>query len=455
MKKSVCNSVFFKSSLLAGVCALTMGGGSAFAGAFGLHEQSAEALGASFAGVAAGSGGLSAMFWNPATLTQNGGFQVSTSGSLLIPSMSDKNTTAAAPISALPSPGNMISPVLLPAGYLSYQINDQFWVGLSLNTPFGLSTKNPVGTAPALWGLTTSVFSENITPQIAYRLNDWISIGAGLQVEYFEVRETNQDASAALLGGGFAADTLKGNSWGVGFTLGVDLKPMDGTDIGIGYRSQVREGLKGSLSAVANVLPLPGVFLVPFSASVSAPLTLPDSISVGLRQRITPTFTLLAGVEWTDWSRVQTLTVTTTSATSPAGILATGTPIIVDQLKYKDGWMFSLGGEYKWSDAITLRAGGAYEISPISNSNRDVRLLDSNRVWLSLGASYKVSSKLKFDISYAHIFYASGTVNIPAGSTTPALPLGYTGASSARGDVISVGLTYRFDDPVKAVIAKY
>ncbi|MFO1033989.1 MAG: outer membrane protein transport protein, partial [Hyphomicrobiales bacterium] len=42
--------------------------GTAMAGGFAIREQSAEGQGAAFAGVAAGTDGLSSMFWNPATM---------------------------------------------------------------------------------------------------------------------------------------------------------------------------------------------------------------------------------------------------------------------------------------------------------------------------------------------------------------------------------------------------
>ena len=285
--------------LFAGVCVAALGANGALAGSYGLHEQSAEALGESFAGVAAGAGGLSAMFWNPATLTNNAGMQSSSSLSLLIPYSAPTFTGTnifgvGAGLPALTTGSNQfVAPVALPASYSSYQVNDKLWLGLAVNTPFGLSTKNPLGSSAELWGLTTTVFTTDINPQIAYKINDWISVGAGLQIEYMETRQT---AALAPIANPPVAQ-LKGSSWGVGFNLGVTVKPIDGTEIGIGYRSQVREGLKGNLTGVIA----PGPVALP-AIPVSAPLTLPDSINVGLRQRISPQFTLLAGLEWTDWS---------------------------------------------------------------------------------------------------------------------------------------------------------
>ena len=55
------------------------------AGAFYARDQSATAGGESFAGVAAGSGGLSSMFWNPATITMTPGIQTEAHGSVVIP----------------------------------------------------------------------------------------------------------------------------------------------------------------------------------------------------------------------------------------------------------------------------------------------------------------------------------------------------------------------------------
>src|SRR5215210_418417 len=76
--RSLARSAIALSALLAAVAI-------AHAGAFGIREQSATAQGKSFAGVAAGSGGLSSMFWNPATITMTPGIQTEAHGSVVIP----------------------------------------------------------------------------------------------------------------------------------------------------------------------------------------------------------------------------------------------------------------------------------------------------------------------------------------------------------------------------------
>ena len=59
---------------LVSVVALLVAPHEAEAGAFAIREQSATGQGMSFAGVAAGSGGVSSIFWNPATITMKPGW---------------------------------------------------------------------------------------------------------------------------------------------------------------------------------------------------------------------------------------------------------------------------------------------------------------------------------------------------------------------------------------------
>ena len=66
--------------------ALVVGTTQALAGGLAIREQSAWGEGASYAGVAAG-GSVSAMFWNPATMTQTGKFALENSAALIFPAV--------------------------------------------------------------------------------------------------------------------------------------------------------------------------------------------------------------------------------------------------------------------------------------------------------------------------------------------------------------------------------
>ena len=420
----------------AGISALVVGCASSHAGSFSLREQDAVAQGSAFAGSAAGAGGVSSMYWNPAVLTQTPGWTVQRSFSGIFPKANITTTGglgAGAPFN-LGSPGDVGQAALLPSGAMSYQLTDKIFLGLTTNTPFGLVTKTPFGAASQTYGTSSKIFSMNATPTVAYRFNDFISVGAGLQVQYFK---TTLKSATGL---GFPAPaqnvTLKGNDTTVGYTVGVNLTPFQGTNIGIGYRSGHDNTLEGSFATPASV------------TRIKADANLPGILSIGLTQDINTQWQVMAGFEWTNWSTFSRFPVT--DAASGAPIIAGGRPLVL-AFDYKDSYYFSAGAAYKYNPNWTFRGGLAYEISPIDDVTRATRLPDTDRFWLALGASYKLNDKLTFDASYSHAFGVGGRkINI-LNATNPAFgaPVTYSGKVNASVDIISVGLRYNFGETVK------
>ncbi len=433
-------------TLAAASCAVAMSS-AAQAGAFLLREQSTEATGLSTAGAAAGGGGLGSMFWNPATITDHAGWQSSWSLTGIFP---ESKITAGGGSSLLAygaNSGNVSQSAVLPASYSTYQLNDKIWLGLAVNTPFGLVTQSNNIWAGSTLGITSKIESYDFNPTIAYKVNDMLSVAAGVQAMYFKTYLRKAIDLPNLFGAGspFADASVRGDGWGFGFTLGATLKPVEGTEIGIGYRSSVTEKQKGNINFGQQII-LPGPLLVQPLPVGSYPaqltLKLPDVVTLGLKQRITNDLTLLAGFEWDHWNTVQQLPITSSGGFPPAG-----TVYETISARFTNGYIVSLGGEYKWNPNLTLRAGVAYEKSPINNSNRLTILPDSDRVWTSIGAGWKVSDKLKLDFSYAHLFGRDGTVNITQANPAPLPATTLVGSSRAHVDLVSVGLTYRWDDP--------
>lgn len=362
-----------------GFATLALTASTALAGGFALREQSAEAQGNSFAGVAAGTDGLSSMFWNPATLALHAdeGFVSETSASLIIP-YSKASTPA-------PGSGNIGVTTPVPASYMSYAISDRLVLGMGVNAPFGLATKSDMW-AGAAQGQKSKVASYDFSPTVGFKISDGISVGAGLQLNYLDVTLTN---SHPLLG---QFVDVNGNDWGIGFTLGALLQPTETTSIGIGYRSAMKHTLEGSGTTRA---PVP-LHLTDWD--ISAPFTSPETVTVGVAQKVGDSLTLKGGIEWTNWSRFKSLDIS-----------FAGTPLVLSTHEnWKDGWFYSVGGDYDVNDALTLRAGVAYEKSPVPDGWRTVRMPDNDRYWLSMGGSYKLTDRATANLSYSHVFMDKG-----------------------------------------------
>ena len=421
-----------KAVLLAcsGIGVLLAATAGANAGGFAVREQSAFGQGSSYAGVAAG-GSLSSMFWNPAIMTQMPGIQSELVLTGILP-FAANTVGAGSTLAAFGGTGNTADNALVPAGYFSYQLNPSLWLGMSINSPFGLSVS-----FPDLWAgrdyaaASTSLKTYNATPSFAYRFNDWISIGFGVQIQYAKADLSKGPTPFFGPPPGFVpldAD-LSGNGWGYGFTAGVTLTPTPTTTIGLGYRSAINQKIDGTLAITGTP-----------TANVGTTLDLPDTISLGLRQRLTPQWTGLATIEWTNWSRIGTSEVVTSN-----GAIATTLPF-----QYKDGWLFSTGAEYQWTDKLAVRGGVGYEISPITDDVRIPLLPDNDRYWLSVGATYQLANKMSFDFAYSHLFVKSTSINITSTANPWFDGIAYAGTVDSHIDILSAALKYRWDDPAPA-----
>jgi long-chain fatty acid transport protein len=427
----------FAALSLSTAFAALMWGQSAQAGGFAIREQSAMGQGSSFAGVAAG-GGPSSMFWNPATMTQVQGRTSEMDATVILPTASQTGSSAIV-VPALGSfgftsgVGNSGSPALVPASYTTWQLSDRFWAGISTNAPFGLGVNfENQNWAGAAYGQTTTLQTYNVSPSIAYKLTDWLSLGLGVQIQYGVANLANFDG---VLGAGNSRTlTINGSGWAYGWTAGVTFTPTPTTKIGVGYRSQLDQEIEGSLFGGGT----PG--------AVKTTLKLPDMISVGLRQGLAAGWTLLGTFEWTNWSRIGTSTLV--QANGAAATSTSGAAITLP-FQYSDGYFYSAGLEYAFTPSWTLRAGFGYEQSPITDLVRTPRLPDNDRYWYSVGATNKISNKLSVDLAYTFIDVKDAPMNITAASGNPFFngAVNYVGSSSAHINILAVGVKYRWDDP--------
>ena len=389
---------------------------AAFAGGFEIREQSAFFSGTAYAGTAAGGSSLSSIFWNPATSSFVGnGITTDSSYTLVLPDADIHADTI--------SPGLVGDPdvdigrdALVPASYAAWRYSDKTVLAVSMNSPFGLTTKpDNTGWAGHFLAQTSKVVSYNLTPSVSYQLAPMISVGAGLQLQYSEIKALDTSAYKTDL-----------DDFGVGATAGINVTPFRGTSIGLGYRSRIEHDFEGDFKpSTGGTLPIEATF------------DTPDKVTLSLRQELTSKARLLASIDWTNWSLLQTVPVniTPTPAGPPAQII----------FNWEDGWSYAVGGEYDVTPKLTLRAGINYEESPIQDdTSRLIQLPDSNRIWFGLGASYAWSDKTTINVSYLHVeleeshFDRVGLQGTASGAIT--------GDADVSADAISVGLTMKADD---------
>ena len=262
-----------------------------------------------------------------------------------------------------------------------------------------------------------------------------LAIGAGVQFQYFDLVRLTA-ATPLLPPPPFSPQVISdinGDDFGVGFMAGVNFSPAPGTSIGLGFRSSIHHQLEGD-TTIGSIAQAP----------IRADIDLPDKVTFSFRQAVSPSARVLGTVDWTNWSRFGVIPVVLQGALTPLPGVAGDTVANLD-FRWRDGWLFALGGEYDWSPNLTMRAGVNYDISPVDSATaRLLQVPDSNRIWVSVGASYKLSSASSIDLAYSHGFFENNAPfnRIPGQVALPPL----LGEAEVSSDMISVSWKMRISN---------
>lgn len=397
------------------------------ASGFFLKEQSAAAQGNAFAGATAGAEDISYSFYNPAGLTRHKGTKVSFGGTWISPRSTAKDANSRYPSLHDSGKGhsgyvdNIVHAAMAPQFYLSHQLNDKVTAGLSLNAPYGMITKYDDQWAGRFHGTVSKVTAVTLTPMVAYKATDKLSIGGGIQMQYIKaILRNGQNAVVAE-----DRANLNGDTFDVGYQLGALYELSDATRFGVGYRSQIRHKLKGDVKFDGPLSML--------NQDISARLTTPASFTVGAYHDLTNRLSVMAEYSRVFWSSFKNLHI----------IGENGLDSLTEE-NWRDTNFYALGASYQMDDQWKLRLGIAYDQSAVGNEYRTPRIPDSNRFWYSAGLEYKYNEKMTFNIGYTYIHASKAKVNLRGDHGGD----GYRGALTAdysnRVNIVAASVSYNF-----------
>lgn len=393
----------------------------------------AEAAGKGFAFVAQADN-PSAVHYNPAGLTQLKGSQISVGYVYEAPMFSVDSKATGDNV-------NMQKQVFyLPNVYFVTELkNENLRFGFGANSPYGLSTDWANDSYTRYLSTESNVTMMNYNPTVAYKVNDYVSVGAGLDFFTADVNK-HRVVSAALssTGGDFQ---LKGSDESWGYNFGLLLRPSEKHSIGISYRSEIDLTLKGTVSLDG----LDGVGAAIFGGSsyttaMESKSTIPRSIAFGYAYKPNNKWTIEADAEWTDWSCVEEEFLTypdETPGSLKSNTLNTDNPGSRD---WRSVWAYGIGAEYQATDKLELRGGFVYEQSPIPSANFEPVLPDANKHGVTMGAGYLLKN-VKIDASYAFLKYRDRDVTNDIGSSTAS---NVDGKYKGYVNILGLSLTYKY-----------
>jgi len=429
---------------------------SAHAAAFQLKENSAKGLGRAFAGSISAPGDASVVAGNPGAMRHLDGRQLQADLSVI--SFSAKFSGRADYLGGanpqLPPIGGgdggdagKVAPI--PAAYfhMPFGENDQYHFGVSLHAPFGFGTKYDRDWMGRYNGTKTELEAIDLGLAFSYDVNPYLSFGASVFVEHLSIELQNAvDFGSLLAARGAGAlgflpgshdgySTIKGSNNEVGFTVGGLFSFTENTHLGLSYRSKVIHKINDGdaifdvptqAAAVLGQL-APGTFV---NTKGRAEVSLPAVITASLSHAINDRWSVMADISHTRWKTAFDQVVVRFDSNQPDNAL---------EFNYQNTTFGSIGAEYKMSNTLTLRSGIAYDPTPTTYEDRDVRVPDQSRKWLSFGLSWTPSERAEYNFGYTHLF-----VSDPKLDTVSATLNRARGSFDVNGDIFAASLNYKF-----------
>ena len=387
----------------------------ALAGGFSLNEQSASAMGTANAGAAANPENAAIVLFNPAGMSQLSRTNVSIGAAVLDIDAEAKGDSIAVtrqdpsvPVQPASDGGDIADPAVLPHLYLTHEVNDSVDVGLAVHVPYGLAADYDNDFAGRFFADKTELTAVAFSPSIAVSDGEGISMGAGINVIYAEGRltrfqDTSADAGTAALALPEPYADIEGDDIGVTFRVGFLYELSDRTQFGLTAQTGTELELEGD-AEISNVTVTPGVTTT-LNEKVTVPLSIPETVTVGARHRLTDDITLLAGATYAKWSRFEELDII---SRDPNGEVAgvPGATITHITEKWKNTWQFNLGGLWQATPEWAFKAGYAWDESPVDDYVT-ARIPSEDRHWLTLGTQWKdIRSGWSVDAAVGTLIFA-------------------------------------------------
>lgn len=389
---------------------------AAHAAGFMLTEQSAAGLGRAYAGIGVDGTDISGVFYNPATMTLHPGTQIQ-AGFVAIGLDLDFEGSATNQLTQQTYDVNengRANTQPIPFGYISHQINEDVWLGLAMTVPFGMGTEFDDNWAHSDRGISAQVLTFDFNPNVAWKLSDKLSLGAGISIQYAAADlKKRKDVSGAAFGADGIASIdgeVDADSWAWGFNVGLMWSPLENLRFGLSYRSKINHHADGDmdidnarLNGLSSV-PVEGVMtpvseLLPAGLlgthDAKASLSTPAWAMATAAWDVNDLLSLYATFRWTDWSSFKELNIDAGSFNG----LSLGDSI---KNEWQDTYLFSVGADLRFTNWWTFRAGVGYETSPVDDPEyRTAIIPDADRWWFAIGSSFDVAKDMQLDVSAA------------------------------------------------------
>ena len=411
--------------------------GPAAAGGLILYEFGTAEVGLAAAGYSARAQDASTAFTNPAGMTRLEGTQVLAGGQLMW--LNNRFSIGEGTSAALGGDdgGRAIgSNGFVPGGgmFLTHSLSPDLRVGMSVTGNFGSVLDYGDNWVGRYRVQEATILGVSFVPSIAYRVNDRLSLGMGVNAMYgiFEEKIAINNVLPFLSDGQLKADD---NTWGWGANLGVLYEITPATRVGLTWNSQIKldfdapaqfSGLGPGSSALFASRGL-------LDAQLDLGVTVPQQVMASVFSQLDERWAVLGNVGWQQWSKFGKVELGVENTLNPVGLTTA--------IDFKDTWHFAVGAQYRLSEPWKLNFGVAYDSGFQSGSDVSP-LLPANAAWrFGVGGEQQVSKTMKWGVA-GELLYG-GTLDVDKQGTLPP-------ALGGRGNLVG-----SYDNTASVIVSVY
>lgn len=355
----------------------------AFAAAFQLYELGTPIVGTAGVGQAAVAEDASTSYFNPAGMGLLQHSQFMLGSQLLLPYVNFSKNASTTILGDNGGNAGTLTPGM--DLYYVYSFSPCLKFGISLTTPYGGMLTYNDGWVGRFIVQTATFYAINANPSVAYRFNEWVSVGAGVSLEYMNLQETVALPILRLVDG---QAKIVVADFSPGFNLGVMFTPYETTRIGVAYRSRITHDLRGNTTFLR----------IAATPKTSTKMIMPNNVIASIAQDINQ-FTLLGELGWSNWSTMQNtiLTVSSFSAVIPQD--------------WHDTYRIGLGMQYRLNPCFLIQTGASFDSSPTSSSKRLPDLPMDRQIRVGAGIMYTMIRHVVLGASYEYWNLGNAHIN--------------------------------------------
>ena len=417
---------------------------------------------------AAEAADASSLFSNPAGLSKLQHNEISATVTLLAPNIKYYDGEAFYHRGAQVNPATNSSSgkitkdlVIAPHLYSAFKIDPDLTLGLGVYVPFGSKTEYSQDSVLRYSLNKTELTTIAVEPVVAYQLNPQhaVAVGAIAQYSNASLRKYADWSSSSGTYSGLmdGHGDIKGKDWGFGYHLGWLWDINERTRVGVNYRSKVTHNLKGTASwsadgpvakqlydaHIGKTIEAGGTGYIPHEKA-SLKIVTPESLSLHGMYKLNPEWNLFGDLTWTRHSRFNRGEL----QFSHPKITISGKPSnqTVVTPNWRNTYKIALGTSYQYSQPLQLRAGIAYDQSPVRNpESRLTTLPDNDRIWFSVGAKYNLNKQHSLNVAYSHVHIKDASIRqTGTGGTTVDSDVKSSARYKSHANILGLQYNYLF-----------